>query len=162
MSLKTETFTLSDLEGRVREDGDCLVWTGSASDGRRPMIWIDGRSLGARRLVYTLVHGPIKQGRRIGVKCDNELCLNPEHLVAKFRSQETKGKPRDAAFKAKVAAGKRANSALTPDLINLVRTSPLNNCALGREIGLNHQTIAKIRRHEIWKNYSSPFAGLGA
>lgn len=162
MTLTTEAFSLQDLHARVREEDGCLIWTGDKKDGTRPIIWIDGKSKPARRVLYEIVRGPIRGQKRIGVRCGNPLCLHPDHLIARDRPSELRGTTRDAAFKAKIATTKRANSRFTPELVAQIRASDLNNCALGRELGINHQTIAKIRRGEIWKSYSSPFAGLGA
>lgn len=163
MKRTRENFTLDDLQSLVRADeGGCLLWVGAASDGKRPMIWIDGASVSARRVIYELARGPIPEGYRIGVKCRKELCVCPDCLVARTTSQSLRGINRDEAFRRKISATKRAASSLTPEIVAEIRCSPLNNVHLGRQLGMPHQTIAKIRHQEIWKDYTSPFAGLGA
>lgn len=162
MKLTTENFTLDELNARVIEDDGCLLWTGATSDGKRPAIWIDGKLRSARRVIYELIKGPIPEGKRVGVRCKKDLCVCPECLVARTVSQSLRGLKRDEAFKRKISATKRAKSVITPELVQLIRCSPLNNVHLGRELGMVHQTIAKIRNGKIWKDHTSPFSGLGA
>ncbi len=156
-------YLFNKIKARCTEEGDCLLWPGNTTaDGARPKVWLAGKSVPLRRALWEEMHGNLKRGERVGVDCKTLLCVARSHLVITTRSQELKGIRRDASFGAKIAATKRAKSRFTPEIVEAVRSSSLNNVALGKELGMNHQTIARMRRHEIWKTYSTPFAGLGA
>lgn len=150
------------LERRTVEEGDCRIWQGATSADGRPRVWTGDASLPLRRVIWEAMHGTIVGDIRIGAKCGCPRCVEPAHLFISTRSRELRGLKRSPGFGAKVAAGKRANSNITPELVAIIRSSDLNNSALGREIGMNHRIVSKIRNHEIWRDYSTPFAGLGA
>lgn len=156
------SYLLERIRARCTEEGDCLLWGGATSAGGLPRVWKDGLSTSLRRLLWIEKHGEIPSDVRIGVKCRVDLCVAPAHLVIRDRCDELKGTRRSQAFKAKIAAAKRSKSRFTPEFIAMIRGSLLNNCALGREIGLDHRIIAKIRNHEVWKDYTAPLSGLGA
>lgn len=150
------------MSDRLVEEGDCLLWTGAVSEYGAPKIWVEGGSDVLRRLIWTAIHGTPGKEQRIGVGCGVDRCVEPLHLKVRTRSEELSGIKRSSAFGAKIAATKRAASTFTQEEVDYIRSSALNNVQLGIELNRNHQTIARIRSHDIWRSYVSPFAGLGA
>jgi len=68
---------------RTKQDGDCLVWTGTktcrGSDGYG-RIKVAGKSKLAHRVVYELLIGPVPAGLTLDHLCRNRLCVKPAHL----------------------------------------------------------------------------------
>ena len=73
----------------------CWLWLGASNGlygnfkvGRRP----DRTTVGAHRFSYVIHKGPIPDGLEIDHKCNNKLCVNPDHLqaVTHKRNQEFK------------------------------------------------------------------------
>ena len=65
-----------------KEPDDCWEWLGCKSGYGYGVFWFNGRRIGAHRVAYELVVGPIPQGAVICHRCDNTSCCNPAHLFA--------------------------------------------------------------------------------
>ena len=63
----------------VRDPDGCWTWTGGTSNGYGSIL-CEGRVIQAHRASYILHVGPIPYGLYICHKCDNKLCIRPDHL----------------------------------------------------------------------------------
>ena len=156
-------YLLERVRARCYEEGDCLIWTGDVSgDGMRPRFFVDGARVPIRKALWEALHGPVKEGCRIGTSCKTLHCVEPAHLIQRTRSMEMKGIKRSTATKAKIAAARRVGSTYTPELVAEIRGSDLTHTALAESLNLPYKHIRRIRNFDIWKDYITPFAGLGA
>ena len=77
-----DVFLQIDMHGG--DQSVCWEWAGGLGgrpDDKRPYFTLDGSRRLVYRIVYELVHGPIKRGILIRHTCDNKICCNPSHLV---------------------------------------------------------------------------------
>lgn len=66
---------------RVEWRGACWQWVGmTASDPPYGQITIGRKKMQAHRFAYEFFCGPIQPGHIIHHKCENTLCVNPQHL----------------------------------------------------------------------------------
>lgn len=81
------------LEMSIPEpNSGCWLWLGSAWRAPiqlRPFLSVDGASLGAHRVSLEAFKGPIPAGLCACHTCHNTLCVNPDHLYAGTKKQNT-------------------------------------------------------------------------
>lgn len=69
---------------KVDMAGDCWIWTAGRTRGGYGLFVVTQRPLQkpwrAHRLAWTFVSGEIPDGLHVLHRCDNRLCVRPEHL----------------------------------------------------------------------------------
>lgn len=155
-------ITLTDVQARTIEEGDCLLWTGYAVHGKYPQWNVGGKVQPARRVVYEMVHGYVPKKLQIGTTCGCDLCVQPGHLVARSRVAVMRGKPLDLARKLKIARSKRAKSELTIDDVRAIRASTATGVEIDAQYGFSAGFASRIRAGLVWRDYAAFGAGLGA
>lgn len=68
------------FSARTKRQGDCLVWTGSASAEGYGRMQVDGKSMLSHRYAWERSNGPIPDGMHIDHVCRVHACCNPRHL----------------------------------------------------------------------------------
>lgn len=144
------------------EEGECLLWQGAyAAKPGRPVLWLDGKNVSLRRVLWEEYHGRPAPDT-IGVSCRNWRCVAPWCLCVRPKSQELKGRPKPIAMKMRVAMTKRAQSKISEETVALIRSSDESARALALRFGIAQQTVTLIRSQQRRRDFSSPFAALAA
>ena len=137
-------------------DADCWTWTGARTliggYGRLGNKSHMGGDIRAHRLSYELNIGEIPEGLCVCHKCDNRLCVNPNHLflgtIADNNAyREAKGRGAD------VSGAKNPRARLTAETvieIKELRSSGMSQDAIGKLVGFPQTTISKICRGVGW------------
>lgn len=80
MNVLVEPYA-SRFWGKVRQDGDCWIWTGNEMDGYGQWQFAKGTNAKrVHRLSYEAMVGEIPAGLVLDHLCLRKLCLNPYHL----------------------------------------------------------------------------------
>lgn len=136
-------------------DSGCWIWTaGTRPNGKGvsyPRHWTDdGKSIGAHRFSFELVHGLIPKSMYVCHKCDTPLCVNPDHLfvgthhdnmqdmVAKKRSFTGRGE------------NKKGRAKLTNHQADQIRKMDVSHSKLAAMFGVSQTTISRIKRGESY------------
>jgi len=159
--------TLDDIKARCDEVGDCWEWKGAYSPHGTPVMYARAERTTVRRVVWRILKGePLDPKLMAGVKCNNPRCVHPDHVKPKTKAQVLGGMAKNgnqALRAAKIAASQRKRSAkLDETKVAHIRASNATNVALAAELGVHHSLISAIRKGRAWRQFASPFAGVGA
>lgn len=149
------------------EPGDCWLWAGSRSNGVPTMCYL-GNVIAVRRAI--LQDQGVVLGKYVATySCMSPLCVCPEHTVrtTRLNVQERATKARSyqqgLVRRTKLAAAARARlGKLTPAQVAEIRADPRSQRKLAAVYGVTQTTIGNIKRGATWRDYSNPFAALGA
>lgn len=133
-------------------------WTGATTKAgyglvrvdNLPVTGVDGNPVmctSVQRASWFAHHGAIEPGYMVCRTCDEQLCINPEHL----RLCQNQGE-----FAVNYAVGSRnGNSKLSDDDIRNIRESELSVRTEAKNRGLSPSTVHRIRSGEAWKHIAS-------
>ncbi len=74
--------TALDFWTKIKQSGDCWLWTGEKITDGYARFYISGKRIRAHRFIYELLIGPIPAELELDHLCRNPLCVNPFHLEA--------------------------------------------------------------------------------
>ena len=160
-------LTINWLRTRVVIEGDCWVWTGCMNGSTKavPVARIAGRSVTVRRVAAHL-GGHQQKARRFSVTCGNPRCVNPNHVIdeslVRVKKERFRLKVSEHERRAKIASTKRKNATLTADMVAEIRASDEPGYTIAKRMGVTPKVVYDARSYRTWKDYSSPWAGMGA
>jgi hypothetical protein len=156
-----EMYGRAMATGKIIEDGDCLIWTGSLSKSSGHPKYCNQP---LRRIAHQAKHGMLKKGEYTTVTCGNPKCL--EHTAKVTKSEITKKQNADprvkASKRAKNAAWSRANKAkLTLELAEEIRNSDETGPEIAARLNVSRSLASKVRTNQAWAAVNAtPFSGL--
>ena len=128
----------------------CWNWTGHSCRGYG-RIRVSGKIQKASRFSYQLHYGPIPEGVWVLHKCDNKLCVNPEHLELGDAKKNTQDAVNRGCIKP-MRGEKHPLSKLTQKQVDEIKANPLSTQReLAIKYGVSSQLIGSIRRGKLWK-----------
>lgn len=137
---------------KVDKSGECWEWCGSCSRGYGT-IRIGKQVRRANRVAYELTYGDIPEGSFVCHKCDNALCVRPEHLFLGTVSDNNA----DMLQKGRQVRGEaHGGNKLTQEQVIAIRAEyvpGLVGCTtLGKKYGVSKSAIEKIIKGKMWKH----------
>jgi len=163
------TITVKDLKDRSDEIGDCWIWNqGTSANGYPQMKPVGCGCKLVRRLAVELAGKALAPRQPVDTTCGEKLCVNPDHMrpttpKAVGRRAAARGAFSTPSRGARISAARKAGRVkLTDEQVAQIRASDEPETTLGPRFGVNRSYIGRIRRGQDRKDYSNPFAGLGA
>lgn len=144
-----------------KHESGCWLWTGAVGSAGYGHFAINSRPVKAHRLAYELFVGKIEQlngsdsrGTCVMHKCDNPLCVNPDHLLLGTHQDNMNDKMNKGRFVARPLLGeKHQNSKLKADDVYLIRSLNAVGARLqqiAEVFGVSRGTVHKVLTGNTW------------
>lgn len=137
-------------ERSVSGPNGCIVWLGAKSQKGHGRLRIDGRQMWAHRVAYEIVNGPIPEGLFACHRCDNPICINPEHIFLGTIAENNA----DMVRKGRQARGSgNGQSKLTEWRVMVVRKAVAQGmpiAAVARKLRMSAGTISCAVSGKTW------------
>lgn len=118
------------------------------TDGRYYSVKYNGCSLLLHRLIYEKLVTKIPDGLVVRHKCDNVLCINPQHLIHGTHIENVN----DAVERDRMKSGEQNKfSKLTESEVVEIIASNDSKWALAERYGVHERTIRNIKAKRNWK-----------
>jgi hypothetical protein len=161
-------MTLDDIKARCIEEGECWIWQGALNAGGYPIMkakGVRGGCLLVRRVAISLDGRPPKPRQPVVTKCGDKRCCKPACMKLSTPSSVGKQAAKKGAFssasrRSKIAESRRTNSKLTQEQVQEIRVSTESGPVLAARYGIVKSTVSGIKRGELRRDYTNPFAGL--
>jgi hypothetical protein len=162
-SPESTKYTQEPLEARFwrfvdkKSEDECWPWIGNKQQNGYGRFSVGTKiqgSEGAHRTSWKLHNKQdIPHKMHVMHKCDNPICVNPNHLslgTAKDNTQDmiAKGRKRTVSPKGDL----NGKALLDEEKVRYIRESKLNHAALGRELGVSPNCIRGVRIGRTWSH----------
>lgn len=144
---------------KINDETGCWEWTASImNSGYGQFLPTNGVCVSAHRFSWVLHNGKICDGLYVLHKCDNKICVNPEHLFLGTAHDNLVDAVKKGRHKPANVKGTRNGSAkLSDDDVlyirkNFVPRTNGNAKELAKLFGVNSVTIRSIVNKFSWKH----------
>jgi hypothetical protein len=141
----------------------CWIWLGNIGHhktGDRARMSVRNKKTFAYRAAYEAYSGKtIPEGMVICHRCDNPICVNPDHLWVGTQADNLRDMYRKRRHVVVYHIGHSRNNGennprarLTVDNVIAIRNSTETSAELGRRYGVSRLTIRDVRSRRNWKD----------
>lgn len=138
-----------------RPEEGCWEWGASTKPEGYGQMNVNGRPAFAHRVSFEIANGPIPAGMLVRHKCDNSLCVRPDHLelgtqTDNMRDMISRGRARHPGQPGELNPAAK----LTNAEVSEIRSDTTRSLSsLAREHGVSPQRISQIQqrktRHQL-------------
>ena len=148
---------------KVKKTDGCWEWQGCKGGSSYGLFWSEGKKIYAHRYSYLLHNGKLPK-KMVLHKCDNRICVNPDHLFPgdardNLLDAIQKGRYDLAAFlehKKLLIGEKHSRSKLTEKQVLQIRVQCSKKEASIQDIALQYSVdeslIRQIKKRLIWRH----------
>ena len=166
--LLPEHVTLDWLAAQCSEEAECWIWNGRTTSNGYPLVFVGGADVSVRRVAAALAGKAFAPRQPITTTCRCRECVRPDHMRPSSAQAigarvAREGGWRSVARAARISAARLSTTVISDEAVRAVRLAPRGQVAtVAAALGVNYHTAKAIRTGRIRKDYSSPWAGMGA
>ena len=131
----------------------CMIWKNAINGGGYGQAYHQGKQISAHRQAWVSAFGTIKEGMCVLHKCDNKLCVNPDHLFLGTHSDNV----HDMKKK-----GRHPSMKLTELQVRLILSASGSQREVADLFDVSQSLISRIKRGEYWKHVTNKENTQGA
>jgi hypothetical protein len=128
---------------KVLQADGCWVWQGARHADGYGQLGRGNKNILAHRISWQLHNGPIPAGLNALHKCDNRICVRPDHLFLGTRA-DTKGR------RASCCGDANPNAKLTRAQVAAIRADLRGPNAIAADYSIHRRTVWAIRKGRLW------------
>lgn len=132
---------------KVNKTETCWLWTASTGSNGYGQIMIEKRPRRTHRVSWELTYGPIDDNISVLHKCDDRLCVNPEHLFLGSQAQNIA----DMVQKRRHYTPKLDESKVL-EIRRLFATGNCDRATLASTFDVDKKTINNVIHRKQWKH----------
>jgi hypothetical protein len=121
---------------KVKKSDGCWLWTAGTNGKGYGKIRINRKDVTTHRVSWEMRNGPIPDGMCVCHKCDNPLCVNPDHLFLGTHAENM----RDRDLK-----GRNAATKLSAEAVREILTRKESQSAYAKKFGVAQPTISMVQ-----------------
>lgn len=152
----------------AQELGRCWIWIGKSINRGYGAMYVSERNIGSHRVSYLINYGVDPLKLCVCHRCDNRMCVNPEHLFLGTTQENTadrhrKGRSASGAGNGRVlhpdsypVGTEHKMSKVNDDIIRTIRDhqGKLTSRQTAAIFGLEKTQVLRIWRRKCWKHVS--------
>jgi hypothetical protein len=144
-----------------RSSAECWEWKAAFGSNGYGSFKLGARTIEAHRLAFSLANGGTVPPKGVIVRhtCDNPKCVNPQHLVAGTKLQNSQDMMDRGRWRGVEQAGENNGAAkLTADQVAQIRvriSARETNMGIAADYGVSHATISAIKCGRSWRENES-------
>lgn len=135
------------FESKFRVTPGCWNWTASVGNSGYGKIKVGEHYASAHRVAHELYVGPVPEGMNVLHRCDNRLCVNPDHLFIGTRVENMA----DMVAKCRSTQGeKHPRARLTEDQVRQIIFDARSHAEIARCFGVGRTQVSRIKSGQRW------------
>lgn len=138
---------------KVNKECDNGCWEWINCKGRYGRFWVDGSTFYAHRISWLINRGQIPIGMEVLHKCDNKICINPDHLY--LGTQSDNNSDRVTRFNGKIAGRPKRFSDSDIEEIKKLYHEGVSQGDIARKFSTYRSTISLVVNDKLYINGSS-------
>lgn len=141
---------------KVNKDGDCWIWTAATRSSGYGCFKVAGRLISAHRFSFVLHFGEVPVGQVVCHKCDNRLCVRPEHVFAgtpKGNVVDMDAKGRRGFLKGAELPNAKLSDEKVEEVFRLRRAGK-SHVEIASLEGVSRRQIEKVLNGRAWRHVS--------
>ena len=151
-------FYINEIKERLMNnffysDNGCWIWNKCLNQNNYGVIRARGKNYLAHRLSFEIFKKENPKNKFVCHKCDNPLCINPEHLflgTQKDNLKDAKNKNRMINGESHYRSKLKINDILE---IKKMCKSGITQKLISKKFNVSESNISKINSNKTWKRY---------